>query len=95
MRRGDAERKWEATKEKREATTAGNLGESEARRGIVRGREERTIGRRGHRGRAQANALSGNETKLGSNDQGRLELGDKGVGVGILTGRMSTRGRRR
>ena len=95
MRRGDAERKWEATKEKREATTAGNLGESEARRGIVRGHEERTIGTQGHRGHAQANALSGNKMKLGLNDRGCLELGDKGVRVGILTGRMSTRGRRR
>ena len=54
-------RKTGATKGKREATTAGNLGESKAESSIVRGHKGRTIAERRHRARTQANTLSGNK----------------------------------
>jgi len=53
-----------ATKGKRKATMAGNLGGNKAESGIVRGHKQRTIGKQEHQARAQANALSGNETSL-------------------------------
>ena len=62
--RRDTNRKQEATERECEATTAGNQGENKAEIGIVRGHKWRTIAEQIHRARTQANALSGNETKL-------------------------------
>jgi len=69
-RRRDRKGEQGATKGKREATTAGNLGGNKTESGLVRGHEGRTIEKRRHRGRAQANALSGNEIAWGLETEG-------------------------
>jgi hypothetical protein len=68
-------RKLEATKGKREATTAGNLGGNRTESSIVRGHKRRTIEERKHRARTQANALSGKETRLALRSLGAWRQG--------------------
>jgi hypothetical protein len=63
------------TKGKREATTAGNLGENRTESSIVRDHKRRTIAERKHRTRAQSNALSGNETRLALRSLGAWRQG--------------------
>ena len=69
------DRKGRATKGKREATKASNLGSHKAKRSIIRGCKGRTIGKREHQGCVQANTLSGNKVKLGSRSLGTLRQG--------------------